>query len=88
MENVVDSSNVIMLRRLGFFQIIKRKLEKDNIMFDEEKLLHIIKNLDNLSFLTAIEKQNKKIDPMITADKISRDNPSMLNIIIEKLREN
>lgn len=87
MKNILDATHVIALRRQGFYQLISEKLTSQNVIFDQKHLFQIIKNLDNMSLLTNEEKQNKKIKPMITAVEVSRENPSLLNIIIHKLEE-
>lgn len=86
MKNVIDSASVVGLRRQGFYQIIDNKLKTKNIDFESHKLFKIIENMDNVSFLTKQEKLLKKINPSITTDIISKDNPSLLDTIIQKLQ--
>ena len=85
MENILDSANVISLRRLGFYQIIKSNLSKRNLIFDEEKLLKILADQDNMLFLTYREKLVKRINPNISAEAISKANPTLLKNIFQKL---
>ncbi len=86
MKNVIDSASVIGLRRQGFYQIIDKELKIKNIDFERQKLFKIIHDLDNMLFLTKQEKALKKINPSITADNISKDNPLLLDTIVQKLQ--
>ena len=86
MENVIDASNVIAMRRLDLLRSIKQQLKQSHLDLKENLIVESIEKMDNMEFLTDTEKTTKKINPQLEFNEIVKDNHKIIENIVDRLQ--
>ena len=86
MKNTIDASNVIAMRRLDLLRSIKQRLKQSRLDLKENIIVESIEKMDNMEFLTGTEKITKKINPHLEFNEIVKDNPKIIENIVDRLQ--